>query len=166
MEAHLANLNLLESHDTARLLTTASGDRASVILSTLLTMTFPGAPCVYYGTEVGVAGSLDPDCRRSFPWDEGDWDQELLAAHRDLISLRHNHPALRSSGYRTVSTDGHLYVFERFDDDERLLIAVNAGPASATVTVTGKLELLWGSGKSDGESISVPARSGAVWRVK
>jgi glycosidase len=76
MESHLASLNLLESHDTARLLTTASEDKASLVLSTLLTMTFPGAPCVYYGSEVGVAGSFDPDCRRAFPWNETERDMD------------------------------------------------------------------------------------------
>ena len=162
MESHLANLNLLESHDTARLLTTASNDQASLILSTLLTMTFPGAPCVYYGSEVGVTGSLDPECRRAFPWNEGDWDRDLLEAHRSLIALRHTHPALRGAGYRHVSTEGHLYVFERFDDSERLIIAVNAGDQPATATVeTGAP--LWGKATSANGQISLSARSGAVW---
>jgi glycosidase len=165
MAAHLANLNLLESHDTARLLTTASDDRASLILSTLLTMTFPGSPCIYYGSEVGVAGSLDPQCRRAFPWDEDAWDSDLLAAHRDLIALRHTHPALRARGYRHVSMDGHLYVFERFDTDERVLVAVNAGDDTASTPFTGDGALLWGSGSLDGGTITVPARSGAVWQV-
>ncbi|MCP4309372.1 MAG: DUF3459 domain-containing protein [bacterium] len=163
MHAHQANLNLLESHDTARLLTTASNDRASLILSTLLTMTFPGAPCIYYGSEVGVAGSLDPQCRRAFPWNESEWDVELLEAHRTLTALRHAHPALRAPGYRHLSTEGHLYVFERFDESERLVVAVNAGDdeATAPISVSG---LLWGQATSDQDHITVPARSGAVWR--
>ncbi|MEA2002235.1 MAG: glycoside hydrolase family 13 protein [Actinomycetota bacterium] len=165
LESHLANLNLLESHDTARLLATASEDRASIILSTLLTMTFPGAPCVYYGTEVGVTGSLDPDCRRAFPWDERQWDTELLTAHRSLIALRHGHSALRGPGYKTVSATGHLYVFERFDVSERLLIAVNAGETTATTAVAGELRLVWGTGTSDGSRLTIPGRSGSVWRI-
>jgi glycosidase len=162
-ETHLANLNLLESHDTARFLTTASGDNASLILATLLTMTFPGAPCIYYGSEVGVTGSLDPQCRRAFPWNEGEWDMELLTAHRELTALRHGHPALRAVGYRCVSADGYLYVFERFDDNERLVIAVNAGDEPASATVEGGLELLWGDGTAAEGEATVPARSGAVW---
>ncbi len=165
MESHLANLNLLESHDTARFLTTASGDRASLILATLLTMTFPGAPCVYYGSEVGVTGSLDPQCRRAFPWDEEEWDTELLEAHRELIALRHAHPALRSPGYKHIAAEGHLYAFERFDNSERLLVAVNAGDDAATANAEGQLTLLWGEGTAIGGSITVPARSGAVWHV-
>ena len=165
MASHLANLNLLESHDTARLRTTASGDRASLILSTLLTMTFPGAPCVYYGSEVGVSGSLDPECRRAFPWDESDWDTDLLAAHRELIALRHAHPALRAPGYRHVSSEGQLYVFERFDSSERLMVAVNAGDEPATASAPGTGDLLWGNATATDGRINVPARSGAVWNV-
>jgi cyclomaltodextrinase len=165
MESHLSNLNILESHDTARLLTTASGDTASLVLSTLLTMTFPGAPCVYYGSELGVAGSFDPDCRRAFPWDENDWEMDLLQTHRELAALRHAHPALRAPGYRTVSATRSLYVFERFDKDERLLVAVNAGEDNASTEVGGDLELLWGDAISSGTEITVPPRSGAVWRV-
>ncbi|MGA9595861.1 MAG: glycoside hydrolase family 13 protein [Acidimicrobiia bacterium] len=165
-ETHQANLNLLESHDTVRFLTTASGDRDSLILATLLTMTFPGAPCIYYGSEVGLPGSKDPDCRRGFPWHESQWEMTLLDAHRSLIALRHAHPALRAPGYREVSADGHLYVFERFDDTERLLVAVNAGAGSAAATIgSGSLEILWGTASTIGGTITVPARAGAVWRV-
>ncbi len=165
IETHLANLNLLESHDTARFITTASDDKASLILATLLTTTFPGAPCVYYGSEVGVSGSLDPQCRRAFPWDESEWDVELLAAHRELIALRHTHPALRAPGYRHVSAAGHLYVFERFDDTEQLVVAVNAGDEAASAPIGGNLELLWGIATSDTSLVTVPGRSGAVWRI-
>ena len=164
METHLANLNLLESHDTARFLTTASGDIQSLVLATLLTMTFPGAPCVYYGSEVGVTGSLDPQCRRAFPWEPTEWDTDLLTAHRELIALRHAYQALRGPGYRHVAAEGHLYAFERFDDNERLLVVVNAGEDPATANAEGQLLHLWGDGTSTGGSVSVPARSGAVWQ--
>ncbi len=165
MDTQLANLNLLESHDTPRLISSASGNRDSLILSTLLTMTFPGAPCVYYGSEVGVAGSFDPDCRRAFPWNEAKWDMELLEAHRSLIRLRHTHPALRGPNSRTVSADGHLYVFSRWDANEQLLIAVNAGEDTATVSVDGDPELFWGNGSVTRGTLTVPARSGTVWRA-
>ncbi|MDJ0953876.1 MAG: glycoside hydrolase family 13 protein [Acidimicrobiia bacterium] len=166
MATHLANLNLLESHDTARFLTTASEDNASLILATLLTMTFPGAPCVYYGSEVGLTGSLDPECRRAFPWDESDWDMELLTAHRELIALRHAHPALRAPGYRHLSAANHLYVFERSAPGEQLIVAVNAGDEPASAQVAGELDLLWGDGEAAGGALTLPARAGAVWAAR
>ena len=60
-------LNLLDSHDTARFITQAGGDRSALALALLFLMTIPGAPCIYYGTEIGMAGGPDPDCRRAFP---------------------------------------------------------------------------------------------------
>ena len=64
----LVQLNLLSSHDMPRFLTLVQGDKAALQLATLFQMTFPGAPCIYYGDEIGMAGGHDPDCRRAFPW--------------------------------------------------------------------------------------------------
>jgi cyclomaltodextrinase len=167
--AHLANLNLLDSHDTARILSIASGDRDSVVLGALLLFTFPGAPCVYYGTEIGLPGGRDPDCRRSFPWEEQEQDRELLETFRSLVALRREHPALRSSDYRWVhptgKRNGQLVAFERRDGDETLLVAVNAGEEDAGVPVgPGSFTLLWGEGEAGDGTIHLPGRTGAVWR--
>ncbi len=62
-------LNLLDSHDTARFLTMARGDVTALKLATLFQMTYPGAPSIYYGDEIGLEGRRDPDSRRAFPWD-------------------------------------------------------------------------------------------------
>jgi len=129
-EIRLAQLNLLDSHDTARLLNIAGHDRASVRLATLLLMTFPGAPCVYYGDEIGLPGELDPDCRRAMPWDRPDtWDREALGYHRRLIALRHAHPALRTGEYRRLHADADTYAFARADERDVLLVALNAAEA-------------------------------------
>ena len=64
-------LNLLGSHDSPRFRTMASDDRASYHLAVLLQATLPGAPCTYYGDEVGVTGGNDPECRRGMPVGRG-----------------------------------------------------------------------------------------------
>ena len=87
-EARDVQLNLLGSHDTARFVSLAGGDRQALRLAILAVMTLPGAPCIYYGDEVGLEGRQDPDCRRAFPWDEGRWDRELLDFVRATVSLR------------------------------------------------------------------------------
>ena len=78
-------MNLLDSHDTERLLWTLTpgadnrADReqnaANVAagkerqrLAALIQFTLPGAPTVYYGDEVGMTGDDDPDDRRTYPW--------------------------------------------------------------------------------------------------
>jgi hypothetical protein len=75
-------LNLLDSHDTPRIISLAGGDAATVRLSNLILMTLPGAPCIYYGDEVGLEGNEDPDCRRGFPWEQAKQDTALRNSSR------------------------------------------------------------------------------------
>ncbi|MBF2028725.1 MAG: glycoside hydrolase family 13 protein [Oscillatoriales cyanobacterium C42_A2020_001] len=132
-EIQLTQLNLLASHDTARLLSIAGGDRASVELATLLLLTFPGAPSIYYGDEVGLPGKLDPDSRRGFPL-EAQWDVEIFAYHRLLIDLRHTRPALRTGDYKVLYTKGTGYAFARTLGLDELIIAVNVGTTPHKMT--------------------------------
>ena len=120
---------MLASHDTARLITIANGDITSVELATLLLLTFPGSPSIYYGDEVGLRGGLDPDCRRSFPL-ETNWNLQILETHKKLISLRHKYPALRVGTYQVIYAEETLYVFLRTWKTEELIITVNVGDDS------------------------------------
>lgn len=61
-----AQFNLLDSHDTARLPWIVGEDESAVRLSILFQMTMPGAPCLYYGTEVGMTGCRYPTARGAF----------------------------------------------------------------------------------------------------
>jgi glycosidase len=133
-DIQLTQLNLLASHDTARLLTIAGGDRASVELATLLLLTFPGAPSIYYGDEVGLPGGLDPDSRRGFPL-SADWDGEIFAYHRLLIELRHAQPALRVGDYQVLFAAGNVYVFARILEAKELIVAINVGTEADTTTL-------------------------------
>jgi cyclomaltodextrinase len=126
-EITCAQLNLLGSHDTARLLSMARGETARVKLATLLQMTYPGAPCIYYGDEIGLPGGPDPDCRAAFPWDEERWDHSLLAYVRRLIALRHELAPLRRGDFVPLHAcrGQNVYVFSRRFQGETVLVAVN-----------------------------------------
>ncbi len=89
-ETTAVQLNLLDSHDTPRIRTLFSRDEAAVRMAFLLQATLPGAPCIYYGDEIGLEGANDPDCRRAFPWDEAAWDQPTLTFVRAALRLRHD----------------------------------------------------------------------------
>jgi glycosidase len=128
-------LNLLSSHDTPRFLTLAGGDRASLRLATLLQMTLAGAPCVYYGDEIGLEGGPDPDSRRAFPADPAAWDQDLRAFMRGAIALRHARPALRHGAHRTLAAVGGCHVHARTLGAETVVVAVNAGSEAAVMGV-------------------------------
>jgi cyclomaltodextrinase / maltogenic alpha-amylase / neopullulanase len=123
-------LNLLDSHDSPRFRTMAGSDPAAWRLAVLLQATLPGAPCTYYGDEVGVEGDHDPDCRRAFPWDEGAWDTDGLAWTRAAFQMRHDLPVLRRGAFRVAgATDGAVgYVRGGPADGDTVVVAVNAGP--------------------------------------
>lgn len=135
-EIQLTQLNLFDSHDTARLLTIARGDRSSVRLAMILLMTFPGAPSVFYGDEIGLPGGVDPDARRTMPWDRPEtWDMEALAYHKQLIALRHALPALRTGAFHTLYADDAVFAFARKLDDQIVLVAVNNDEQARQVAI-------------------------------
>ena len=60
--------NLLDSHDTERILWTANEDVQLVKSALAFLFLQKGTPCIYYGTELSLTGGPDPDCRRCMPW--------------------------------------------------------------------------------------------------
>ncbi|MGB0560615.1 MAG: glycoside hydrolase family 13 protein [Spirulinaceae cyanobacterium] len=143
-EIQLTQLNLLSSHDTARVGSIFNGDRAGVKLATLLLLTFPGAPSIYYGDEVGLPGRLDPDSRRGFPG-RSRWDLELLTLHRDLIALRQQYPALQTGTYEVVHTDDLVYGFERRLGQMAVRVYANGGSDPAIVPLfADQWDCVWG----------------------
>ncbi|GAA5215509.1 glycoside hydrolase family 13 protein [Corallincola platygyrae] len=126
-EVNHAQLNLLDSHDTARALWIMGEDKSALALCALLQMTLPGAPCIYYGDEVGMSGADDPFCREAYPWHEpGLQDQELLSTYQELIQLRHDHPVLRTGEVRFIDCDNpELLLFMREKGKQKALIVVN-----------------------------------------
>jgi neopullulanase len=126
-------LNLLDSHDSPRFRTMAGRDRASYRLAVLLQATLPGAPCVYYGDEVGMEGDRDPDCRRAFPWDERSWDEEAVAWTRAAFRARADLPALRRGSFSVAGSSGDAIAFVRgaVGGAGAVVVAVNAGDGEA-----------------------------------
>ncbi len=173
--------NLLGSHDTPRLRSILGGDPDGVRIAALLQLTLPGAPCLYYGDEVGLAGGNDPDCRGAFPWDESRWDGPLHAYVRDLVGLRRAEPALRAGSTTVVAAEGGAVAIDRRLGDARLVVAVNASdePARLEVGLEGagdraRLEPVFStaadgadgpSPEVDGSALVLGARSGSVLRL-
>jgi len=91
----------LSTHDTPRFLTMCGGDKRKLQLAATFLLTYCSTPMLYYGDEVGMEGGPDPDCRRPMIWEPAQQDQELLSYFRQLIVLRHKHPALRADGVWT-----------------------------------------------------------------
>ena len=136
-EIQLTQLNLLDSHDTARAISILGGDARRVHLATLLLMTFPGAPCMFAGDEIGQEGGLpDYDTRRTFPWDRPEtWNQEVLAYHRELVAMRRAHRPLRRGTFQSLYASDDTIVFARRFSGEVLIVAVNRAQTARRVEV-------------------------------
>jgi cyclomaltodextrinase len=128
-------LNLLGSHDTPRLVTMCGGDVDSVRLATLVQMTVGGAPGVYYGDEIGMAGEQDPFSRAGFPVDPAAGDTVLRAFFAGLIALRHANRALRRGEFAVVGAAGMAAAYRRWDGEAAFVICLNAGTEPARLAV-------------------------------
>jgi neopullulanase len=165
-EIAYAQFNLLDSHDMPRFLTCAGGDRDSLKLAWLFLFTIPGAPCFFYGDEVGVDGGHDPDCRKGFPWNEAKWDHDLRDYAKACIALRKKHASLRRGDYKRLHADGDVAAYSRSYENETLTVAFNTAGGQRTVELPfGKTpKALFGSPGIEGNHITIPARSGVVMR--
>lgn len=136
-----AQLNLLSSHDEPRFVSVVSGDKAAFRLATAFQMTLPGAPCIYYGDELGMEGGYDPDCRRTFPEDEQPLDPDTFEWTRSMIALRHELVALRSGTCTITMADDRVLAYIRSTPTEGVLVVFNAGTTSWSGDVATGLHL-------------------------
>lgn len=157
----LANQNLLGSHDTARFLTAAGEDVWRLQLATLLQLTFPGAPGIYYGDEIGLTGKNDPHCRRTFDWNRDPLGHPVAQSIASLTDLRRRHPALIEGEWRPLASSGDVLAFSRHRGRRSLAVVVNRG-GRARYPLAGGAQVLWGDGKLGGDTLTVAARSGAI----
>ena len=164
-----AMFNLLDSHDTPRLLTVCGGDARLLRLAVLFQLTYLGAPCIYYGDEVGMAGAGDPDCRRCMVWDPAAQDRELFAFYREAIALRRAHAALRGAGgirFLLAEPGDARVLYERAGDGERFLVALNRDKAEAAFPLPEAPGVRWTPAfASAGAALTLPAYGYAVLRA-
>jgi neopullulanase len=129
-------LNLLSSHDLARFLTLAQGDRSALRLATTFQMTYPGAPSIYYGDEIGMQGGHDPANRGAFPWHRSDtWDNDLLQEFRRLTALRHSSAALRRGSFQILAATGNLFAHARQLGEETVIVVLNTARRRGRLTL-------------------------------
>ena len=150
-EPFLSCLNLLGSHDRIRLLTILGDSPHRSMLSdderyhyrldegkkslavsrlwaaTLLQMTLPGVPCVYYGDEAGMEGYADPYCRAPYPWDNIDVNCRTI--YRNAIAIRKAASPLANGNFKPFAVGDDVLGFWRVGmsegDDTVCCILVN-----------------------------------------
>ena len=174
-----AQLNLLDSHDLPRFLSIAGGDKDALKLAALFMLTYPGAPCIYYGDEIGLQNGpkrIPEDCRFSFPWEEERWDRDLLNYYQRCIALRKAHAALRTGSFQTLYAQGDQFAFQRQADQEKLVVAINNSikpwkldlPIQTTQSVVHGLLQGWDLKIQEGRlgGVTLSPRSGEVFLVR
>lgn len=122
--------NMLDSHDTARLLTIAEEDKAVAQMTLAFAFLQPGSPCIYYGTEVGMTGENDPDCRKPMIWEKERQDQEFLVFTKELIQLRKEYQEVLSLGileFIQAEDETEFIGFKRENDKQVLTAYFNRG---------------------------------------
>ncbi|CAM3993908.1 glycoside hydrolase family 13 protein [Catellicoccus marimammalium] len=97
-EVNRYQLNLLDSHDTERILTQMKGNVE--LLEKVFAFLFlqPGTPCLYYGTEIGMEGGPDPLNRACMNWDKSTWNQSLWEKMHEMILWRKKYAMILSDG--------------------------------------------------------------------
>jgi len=143
-----AMMNVLGTHDTERILTLCGGDIRKVQLANLFIFTYPGAPSIYYGDEIGMEGGKDPDNRRTFPWDPQVWKPGLHESMRRLVSLRRRWVCLRRGSFHRQFVDDArgCYSYARVLGDEAALVVLNASASRRSLRIP-VARLGWADGR-------------------
>lgn len=145
-------INFLDNHDVPRfnyLVRDRDPEDARKMLHNALVFSFfaQGVPCVYYGTEAGLAGGNDPANRERL-WDAGfDVTHPTYVWIRRLARLRAHYRSLRRGDVRVVWSTDHveaepdagIFAFERVGGDaggSYALVVINSNMAHDSTTET------------------------------
>ena len=155
-------MNLLGSHDRVRILNAMCGldtegpvqmDREAARTIRLgkrdlktakkrylealkLLCALPGAPCVYYGDEIGMTGMADPWNRAPMSWD--DMDEKLRDSVSELLHRRRETPVLQTGFLRVEAVDADTLRVTRYLKDGKDVFGAEPGGRDVTVRVSRK----------------------------
>ncbi len=96
--------NLLDCHDTSRIMTILSNNSNLVKIAYVILMSFTGSPSIYYGGEQGLKGENDGN-RVCMIWENEKQNQDLYNHIKKLISLRKKFHSLRAVDIEWIFTD-------------------------------------------------------------
>jgi glycosidase len=159
------------NHDVPRFASEEGSSPAKQKLAFALTITLRGIPEIYYGDEIGMPGSGDPDNRRDFP---GGWigdsndafvqsgrtraQQEVFSYVQALLGVRREHEALRAGRMWHLASDESSYVFLRESEEEQIAVAFNNSDKARELQIPlngtpaekmAGISLLFGDGKAE-----------------
>ena len=143
---------------------------------TVLEFTVFGMPLIYNGQEVGYNPGGSVSLAEKTPIDWSNPDSRTTELIRTLSNLKHTQPAL-NTGHTTgtlinhTATDPNVYVYERRQGDESVVVMLNFNDSQKTFSISGNLPGFTGkdaftgnTGRmATGESFTLPAQGYAVY---
>lgn len=152
-------MNILGTHDTIRILTALGGkelidaakeEKSSITMTkeerekgitllhmaSLIQMTLPGVPCIYYGDEAGIEGYEDPFNRRCYPW--GSEEVSLINWYKKMGEIRKKWTVFKEGNYKTIYANHHVFIFQRTNEKEKVVVGVNRSEHSFRINVDGE----------------------------
>jgi glycosidase len=118
-------LNVVGSHDTARIRTMCDGDARDTQMLLGMHLLMPGVPMLYYGDELGLEGGNDPDCRGTYPASPSADQGRVLDGIRPLVQLRGRHKSLSHGDLRMEALRNRAFVVVRTYEGCSIRIAGN-----------------------------------------
>jgi type I pullulanase len=136
--------SFLDSHDKPRFIYEAGGDVTKLELAAATQFTLPGPPIIYYGDEVGLSMSKDPNTvtdwkdryyREMMPWDPAKQNLDIQSYYKKLAKLRNDISALRTGTFKSLFANQNVFAYERADKDGQYLVVVNKGASNQQIDV-------------------------------
>jgi cyclomaltodextrinase / maltogenic alpha-amylase / neopullulanase len=133
--AVMSSMNLIDSHDTERILNDLNFNKQALRLVALYQMTWLGAPTVFYGDETGITGADNNVGRATFPWSHQ--DTSLEAYYTRLIHMRLLHPALTAGTVTPLlsTNNQRLVAYLRESGSEKVIVLLNDSGNTETADI-------------------------------
>ncbi len=132
--------HLLDSHDTERILHVVNKNPEIAKLAYVFLLTYPGSPCIYYGSEIGMGGGEHSN-RQCMIWDEDRQDRNLYHLITRLIALRREKESFRSEALQWIAlnTPKDTVLYQKSAAKEKLFVLLHNEEESAVLDLPEEL---------------------------
>ncbi len=162
-------LSFVDNHDVTRVASILQRKEHQPLIYGFL-YGMPGIPCVYYGSEWGERAeksqgdqALRP-CFDTFKWNE------LTDVIAVLNQIKKQSSALNYGALKSLLLTNKQCIFERSNENERILIAINADDtdfyAHVNVGCESAIDLLTGEKYEFGGGVNLPALGMYYWKCE
>ena len=158
-------MNLLDSHDTPRFITQANGNKEKLILAFIFELFYLGCTSVYYGTEIGITGKNDPDCRKTMKWNKQKWDIDLYKIYKKLIWISNEYKIFKNGEFKWLDRDDIL-AFKRKNKNEEIIVLINNTQSKKTIELKNKVIDIFNDQKLNNSNILIESNGFRILKVK